>query len=447
KISNMSLNVQDISYDGKETTISSSDESDQLKNEHVEAVYIISLTSIKRVDLAVLLILFLGLLVFQLDRMNLASALTGGFAKDISINQNTVNLGNQLMFMGIVVFEIPCNMVLYRVGPRKWIAGQVFIFGLTATLQVFVKNRAGFLASRLFLGLTEAGYIPGALYTLSTWYTPEELAKKIAIFFFGMFGGNAISPLLASGILKLHAAQGLKGWQWLFLLEGLFTIIISFVTVLCLPESIQRTKSLLGPGVLRLSSEEKDVLTQATQPSIASDEGEDPNRIDWKVVWKVVSHYQRWPTLISAFCVFSTWSPLTTYTPSIIMHLGFDRTSANALAAIGALLALVVVFFFAYISDRTKLRGGTVITAQLCYLTVVIIAHQVHPHVGKWSRWGLWTLVNSFAVGYHPVSNTWLQLNCPNRKERSIGISMWVMSSISGLMVGTQYFRPGDTPL
>lgn len=94
---------------------------------------------------------------------------------------------------------------------------QVFIFGLVATFQVFVKNKAGFLASRMFLGLCEAGYIPGGIYTLSTWYTKPELAKRVAVFFFGMFGGNAISPLLASGILKLGGRGGLKGWQWLFL--------------------------------------------------------------------------------------------------------------------------------------------------------------------------------------------------------------------------------------
>lgn len=91
------------------------------------------------------------------------------------------------------------------------------MFGLVATMQVFVRNRAGFLAIRLILGLTEAGYIPGAVYTLSTWYTKGELAKRVALFFFGMFSGNAISPLLASGILKLDMVRGLRGWQWLFM--------------------------------------------------------------------------------------------------------------------------------------------------------------------------------------------------------------------------------------
>ena len=67
------------------------------------------------------------------------------------------------------------------------------------------------------LGFCESGYIPGAIYTLSTWYTKTELAKRVAILFFGMFGANAISPLLASGILKMDHLRGLRGWQWLFL--------------------------------------------------------------------------------------------------------------------------------------------------------------------------------------------------------------------------------------
>lgn len=173
--------------------------------------------------------------------MNLASALTGGFAADIGVDQDTINLSNQLMYMGIVVLEIPCNMALQRVsllfetlrtrltagqiGPRIWMSAQVFLFGVVAIFQVFVKNRGGFLTARLILGFAEAGYIPGAMYTLSTWYTRPELAKRIAVLFFGMFGGNATSPLLSSGILKLDSVRGLHGWQWIFLREDIRFLI------------------------------------------------------------------------------------------------------------------------------------------------------------------------------------------------------------------------------
>ncbi|KAM0257245.1 hypothetical protein ACHAQJ_004483 [Trichoderma viride] len=296
----------------------------------------------------------------------LTNALTGGFAADIGVTQSTINLGNQLMFMSIVIFEIPCNMALQRIGPRKWISAQVLLFGFIAIMQVFIRNRGGFLATRLLLGFAEAGYIPGACYTLSTWYTKRELAKRIAIFFFGMFGGNAISPLLASGILLLDGHRGLRGWQWLFLHSN----------ILLRRLELDGEEDRGGQGLKKI--------------------------------------------------------PLT---------------KANALAAVGAFLALAVVFLFAFISDRTNQRGASVIAAQACYLITLIVAHQLQPHVGKWSRWGLWTAVNSFAVGYHPIHNSWVQLNCTDPRERSISIAMWVMSAISGLMAGAQYFQADDKPL
>jgi MFS family permease len=154
-----------------------------------------------RVDTTVLPLLFIGLLVFQLDRMNLASALTDGFTTDIGVNQNTINLGNQLMFLGIVVLEIPSNVYLQRIGPRKWISAQVFVFGFV-TMQVPVKHRTGFLVLRAILGLCEAGDIPGGIYTLLIWYTKRKLAKLVAVFFFGIFGENATSPLLSEWYSK-----------------------------------------------------------------------------------------------------------------------------------------------------------------------------------------------------------------------------------------------------
>lgn len=407
----------------------------------------VTLRAKRKVDATVLPLLFLGLLVFQLDRMNLGSALTDGFAQDVGIDQDTVNLGNQLMFLGIVVLEIPSNMLLQRMGPRTWMAAQVFIFGLVATLQVFVRNKTGFLLARAFLGLCEAGYIPGGIYTLSMWYTRRELAKRVAVFFFGMFGGNAISPLLASGILKLRGRGGMRGWQWLFLLEGIFTMVVSVILLLLLPGSPDEARPLWSPGLIRFTDSEREAL----QHRLEADDGErkpgaQSLQIPPYIVWKTVKHYRRWPSFISTFAVFSTWSSLTTYTPSIILSLGFSRIEANALASIGGFLALPIVFFFGWLSDKTNKRGLAVLIAQTFYLLILILTHALHPHVGKWSRWGLWTAVNAFAIGYHPVHNSWVQLNCRDPRERSISIAMWVMSAISGLMVGTQYYRADDVP-
>jgi len=271
------------------------------------------------------------------------------------------------------------------------------------------------------LGLAEAGYIPGAIYTLSTWYRKRELGTRVAIFFFGMFGGNALSPILASGILHLDGAQGLAGWQWIFLLEGCFTMAVGILLLLVLPGSPDEPRPLLTKGVIVFSERDQYIL----QERLIADDfekriGAQGMTIPWELVCKTLLHYKRWPSLLSTFCVFATWSPLTTYTPTIYVDLGFDRIATNALAAVGASLALVVVFFFAWLSDRTNRRGYCVIMAQVCYLITLVIARQVQSSVGQWGRWGLWTAVNAFAVGYHPIHNTCGSISAP---ERCIDIS------------------------
>jgi predicted MFS family arabinose efflux permease len=229
--------------------------------------------------------------------------------------------------------------------------------------------------------------------------------------------------------------------------EGIFTMLVSLTLLFLLPGSPSSPRPLLSPGLIRFTSTERTVIIKRIEFDDPSRKGNAQNlHIPLSLVWKTIKHYRRWAHFVSTFAVFSTWSPLTTYTPTIIMALGFDRISANALACVGGFIALAVVFFFGWLSDRTNKRGLTVIAAQLCYLVVLIIARSAHPHVGKWSRWGLWTSVNAFAIGYHPVHNSWVQLNCQDPRERSISIAMWVMSAISGLMAGTQYFRADDLP-
>ncbi|OBT58408.1 hypothetical protein VE04_00775 [Pseudogymnoascus sp. 24MN13] len=431
--STASASIRDLEKSSDITESTSGPPSIQAASDNVDTAA--SLHARSRVDLSVLPLLFLGLFVFQLDRMNLASALTAGLKADIKITQADVNLGNQMMFLGIVVLEIPSNMLLQRIGPRIYISIQVVIFGLIATLQIFVRDRTGFLIIRSFLGLAEAGYIPGAIYTLSTWYRHKELATRVAIFFFGMFGGNALSPLLASGILKLGV-------------EGIFTIAVGLLMGLLLPGSPERPRPLFFEGLVRISESDGALLQERIAADLPNKSYEPQHiRITPAKVWKTLSHWRRWPHLVSTSLVFSTWSSLTTYTPTIIMSLGFDRTSANALACIGPVIALGIVFLFARLSDYTNRRGLMVMIAISCYITTLVVARATQPHVGKWSRWGLWTAVNAFAVGYHPVQNTWLQLNCHDPAERSISIALWVMSAISGLMYGTQYFQEKDLPL
>ena len=202
----------------------------------------------------------LTLIIAELDRGNIANALTDDFLEDVGITQNQFNVGQQMLSLGIVLFEIPSNMVLYRVGPGKWLTLQLFLFGFVSTFQAFQKGYGVFIATRFLLGMTESGFIPGGLWTLSTWYTRAETAKRVMIFYFGNQLGQATAKLLAYPILHMRDVGGKAGWFWLFMLMGLFTIMGGFVFGFFLPDSFKNPCSTFHPGVSIFTPREIHIL-------------------------------------------------------------------------------------------------------------------------------------------------------------------------------------------
>lgn len=198
--------------------------------------------------------------ILELDRGNIANALTDKFMEDVGVTQNQFNVGQQMLSLGIVLFEIPSNMILYRVGPGKWLTLQLFLFGVVSTFQAFQKGYGQLIATRFLLGMTESGFIPGGLWTLSTWYTRSETAKRIMIFYFGNQFGQASSKLLAYGILHMRGVGGKAGWFWLFVLMGTFTILGGFVFGFFLPDSFKNPHSTFLPRVKIFTDKELHIL-------------------------------------------------------------------------------------------------------------------------------------------------------------------------------------------
>lgn len=162
-------------------------------------------------------LLIAGFFVLQLDRSNIGNALTDTLTADLGITTDDVNLGNQFMSAGIVIAEIPSNLVLQRLGAPAWLTFQMLIWGTIALTQAWCTNIHSFYATRFLLGVFEGGYIPGAQYMLALFYTRGELAMRTAVFYFGNYSATATGSLIAAGILQMAGVMGLSGWQWLFI--------------------------------------------------------------------------------------------------------------------------------------------------------------------------------------------------------------------------------------
>ena len=213
----------------------------------------------------------------QLDRSNISNALSDTLTEDLGISKDDVNFGNQLQMIGIIVAEIPSNLLLQKLGAPIWLTGQVLLWGSVAFAQAWVTGKSSFYATRFLLGLLEGGYVPGGQYMLALFYRKRELALRTAVFYFGNYIATATGSLIAAGLLKMAGLQGMSGWQWLFLgesttavcsmdaantstVEGCFTFVIFIAFVLLLPRSPTHTRPIHG-GFDLFTEKEKLIMT------------------------------------------------------------------------------------------------------------------------------------------------------------------------------------------
>ena len=197
------------------------------------------------------LIPLMGLLyaVNFVDRVNVGfAALT--MNKDLDFSPSVYGFGAGVFFLSYFLFQVPANWMLLRLGARRWVFCILALWGLISASHVFVQGTWSFYALRFLLGAAEAGFMPGMLLYMSYWFPQAYLARYTAMFQTAIPISFVIGGPLASLILRMDGVGGLHGWQWLFLLEGIFPFLLSFAVLRLLPDSPARASWL--------SREEKD---------------------------------------------------------------------------------------------------------------------------------------------------------------------------------------------
>jgi ACS family tartrate transporter-like MFS transporter len=184
------------------------------------------------------LVPFLSLLYLLniMDRTNLGFArLT--MQKDLNIEEWVFDWGYGIFYFGYLVFEIPANLLLRRFGARRWIARIMITWGLVSCATMAVTGPWSFFSVRILLGVAEAGFFPGIVLYLTFWFPARERAKMLALFMTGNAVGGVISNPISGAIMQyMHGHFGLSGWQWLFLLEGLPSVLVGIVTLFYLAD-------------------------------------------------------------------------------------------------------------------------------------------------------------------------------------------------------------------
>ena len=210
-------------------------------------------TALARARRHLLPFLFVLYIVNYMDRINV------GFASlrmnhDLGLSDSVFGVGAGLFFIGYFIFEIPSNLILARVGARTWIARIMVTWGLTAIAMMFVRGEKSFYTLRFLLGVAEAGFFPGVVLYLGWWFPERERARAIALFMTATaIAGIVVGPI-SGALLMMHGFLGIKGWQWLFAMQGFPAIVLGIVVAGWLPDRPDEARWL--------SARERDALVE-----------------------------------------------------------------------------------------------------------------------------------------------------------------------------------------
>jgi ACS family tartrate transporter-like MFS transporter len=185
---------------------------------------------ISKITRRIIFFIFVCYVIAYLDRVNITFA--KGLKDDLKLDNTSLGWGKGLFFLGYFLFEIPSNLILHRVGARVWIARIMIVWGFVSMAMIYISGKWSFYGMRVLLGLAEAGFFPGIVLYLTYWVPARERARMGALFMVAapvaMAFGSAVSGLI---LRQLHSVWGLKGWQWLFLLEGAPAVILGLLAL------------------------------------------------------------------------------------------------------------------------------------------------------------------------------------------------------------------------
>jgi MFS transporter, ACS family, tartrate transporter len=292
------------------------------------------------------LIPFLGLLYFFafLDRVNVGfAALT--MNTDLGISAAAFGIGSGIFFIGYILCEVPSNVMLERFGARIWIARIMISWGVLSAAMAFVQGPKSFYAVRFLLGIAEAGFFPGIIFYLTCWFPSQHRARIIALFMIALPLSSVIGAPISTSLLGIEA-MGFKGWQWMFLLEAIPTIVLGIAVLAILPDRPSDAKWL--------SDDEKRWL----QGELAREHGASSGHDHASSLREALTLPRVWRNGLVYFCILVGLYGFSFWLPQIIASLGhMTNVQIGLVTMIPYSLAGIGLVLWGRHSDATEERS------------------------------------------------------------------------------------------
>lgn len=384
-------------------------------------------------------------LASHLDRANIGNAKIEGISKDLRISGTNWSIVLSLFFIPFILLEIPSNIILKKVKrPSVYLGSLVIAWGIVMTLHGVVQNLAGLLVVRILLGVFEAGFFPGAIYLCTFWYMPADIATRIACFFCSSALSGAFSGLLAAAIAQMDGVAGYQGWRWIFLLEGLGTIVLGVTCFFLLVDSPSLSGKWLTEDEIRFLNLQNFIKQGGCGNSEAKDEAF--NWYDFKMVvtnWRM--YLQAYQLLAIAACSYGMKFTL----PSIVKAMGFSSTQAQLMTAPVYLVGAITAILFALLSDRFHWRMPFVAAS----LTLIAGGYAVILSFGgdltgnhKGSGYFALMLAAMGTYSAQATNASWAANNLAPARRRAMGVAFNIAVGNVGGIIGSYMYLENEAP-
>ncbi|GLB41450.1 putative major facilitator superfamily protein [Lyophyllum shimeji] len=382
----------------------------------------VSKGTLAKMDVRLMPVLTIIYLLSFLDRTNVGNARVAGLQKDLHLTNTQYSIALTVTLVPYLLSEIPVNLLLKTVGPDRVIPTMLTLWGVVTTLQGLVHNYQGLLACRFFLGLFEGGIYPGIVLYLSSFYPRHRLQLRIATFFSAASLSGAFGGLLAFGIMKMDKVGGRPGWAWLFILEGLFSVLFGILSFFLLPRSVESATFLKH-------EEKQEILAQMRHEGTVN---EQTDVFSWREVGQAFMLPQ--VLFVSTIFLFAgiILSSLAYFTPSILVALGYTASRAQLMSVPPFAAAFVVTMAASLFSDRYGYRGAAaMLSSVLCIIGFIMYLSSTNPHVQYGS---LFFSISGISCS-GPSLSTWLSNNAAPQVRRATAIALgFVMSNVGAIL-------------
>ncbi len=368
--------------------------------------------TMRRITWRLIPFLMICYFVAYLDRVNISFAALQ-MNKDLGLSASAYGLGAGLFFVTYCLFEVPSNLLLYRVGATRWIARIMLTWGLCAGAMAFVTGPLSYYAVRLLFGAAEAGFYPGMLFFLTLWFPAAYRGRILGLALAAIPISGIIGSPLSGFLLTLDGMMGLRGWQWLFLIEGLPAILLAPVVLLVLKDGPAHA-AWLPPAerawlVDQLESEARTIETHKSYS--VRQALTDP----WLLFLAVV--------YFSNVCLLNG---VQFFLPQIVKNFGLTDMQTGFVVAGPSLLALVTLIWYGRRSDARQERYGHAAVANMIASAALLSAMLINDPAGRMMLIAVaWAFTISFSPVFWSIPSTFL----------SRGAAAGGIAAISGLGV------------